>query len=120
MLIDLSTYLDELKVEKVTIEQSSDEEKIKELVAEFEERTRAEFAEEKARKLKEKEIEIDVLERIVAREAKKEEEQPKAEIVSTFAPAEPEAEAVTTDILAEPTITSVEENQSDNNDFADL
>ena len=120
MLIDLSIYLDELKTDKVTIEQANDEEKIKELVALYEEKIRAEFAQEKATKLKEKEIEIDVLERIVAREAKKEEEQPKAEIVSTFAPAENEVEAVATDIFTEPTTTSVEENQSDNNDFADL
>lgn len=120
MLIDLSIYLEELKTQKLDIETSNDEEKIKELIAEYEAKVRAEFADEKARKLKEKEIEIDVLERIVAREAKKEEEQPKAEIVSTFAPAEHEADTVSTEFVAPTNDQSIEENQFENNDFADL
>lgn len=120
MLIDLSTYLDELKAEKNGIEVADYEENIKELVVAYEAKVRAEFAEEKASKLKEKEIEIDVLERIVAREAKKEEEKAHVVEIDNIAPVEPETSAVSTEIFADTVVSSVEENQSENNDFADL
>lgn len=119
MLIDLSTYLEELKNEKLEIETSNDEEAIKEAVAQYEAKIRQEYAEARASHLKEKEIEIDVLERIVAREAKKEAEKVTVEEVGN-APAEPETVAYTepTCVVCEDVVT--EENQSENNELDDL
>ncbi len=119
MLIDLSTYLEELKNEKLEIETSNDEEAIKEAVAQYEAKIRAEYAEARASHLKEKEIEIDVLERIVAREAKKEHVEEIAEEVGN-APAEPETVLVEepTCVVCDEVVT--EENQSENNDLDDL
>jgi hypothetical protein len=119
MLIDLSTYLEELKNEKLEIETSNDEKAIKEAVAQYEAKIRAEYAEARASHLKEKEIEIDVLERIVAREAKKEEEKVTVEEVGN-APTEPEvvAYAEPACVVCENVVS--EENQSENNDLDDL
>lgn len=119
MLIDLSTYLEELKNEKLEIETSNDEKAIKEAVEQYEAKIRAEYAEARASHLKEKEIEIDVLERIVAREAKKEEEKVAVEEVGN-APTEPEVVtyAEPACVVCENVVS--EENQSENNDLDDL
>lgn len=119
MFVDLSVYLEELKNDKLEIETSNDEQEIQRLLSEYEAKIRAEYAEAKAKRLSEKEIEIDVLERIIAREAKKSEEQIATQVVDNIAPVEPEVVPAYTEFTAEVASNSVE-SQSINNDFADL
>ena len=120
MFIDLSTYLEELKNEKLEIETSSDEEEIKRVVAEYEAKVREEYATARATKLNEKTIEIDVLERILAREAEKVANQGiVTEVIDNIAPVEPEVAAVNADVTADFAAENVE-SQSINSDFADL
>ena len=120
MYIDLSTYLEELKNEKLEIETSSDEEEIKRVVAEYEAKVREEYATARATKLNEKTIEIDVLERILAREAEKVANQSATtEVIDNLAPVEPEVAAVNADVTPDFVAENVE-SQSINNDFADL
>lgn len=120
MYIDLSTYLEELKNEKLEIETSSDEEEIKRVVAEYEAKVREEYATARATKLNEKTIEIDVLERILAREAEKVANQSATtEVIDNIAPVEPEVAAVNDDVTPDFVAENVE-SQSINNDFADL
>lgn len=116
MLVNLAEYLEELKEEKLAIETKDNELEIHQAVAEFETKLRAEYAEKRENDLKEKNIEIDVLERIVAREAKKEEEA-KAALVDN-APVADEVSA-TDDLFAEQSPESVD-SVSINNDFIGL
>lgn len=116
MLVNLEEYLVELKAQRVAIETQDCETEIRQKVDEFEAKVRAEYAEKREIALNEKKIEIDVLERIVEREAKKEVE--KAEVVVDTAPVET-AEATTTILFSETEPISVEET-SINNDFTDL
>lgn len=95
MLVNLDEYLKNLKCEKEEIERKNDEDAIQEKVLEFEEKVRKEYAEEKARKLSEKAIQISVLEDIAAKEREREE---------AIKNAEPSFRAEDMDCVAEPVI----------------
>lgn len=79
MLVNLDEYLKTLKSEKEEIERKNDEDAIQEKVLEYEEKVRKEYADEKARKLSEKSIQISVLEDIAAKEREREEARKNAE-----------------------------------------
>lgn len=73
MLVNIDEYLKILVNEKQEIENRNDEEHIRMLVAEYEQKVREEEATKKAKELAEKETQIAVLEQIIASEKEKEE-----------------------------------------------
>lgn len=73
MLVNIDEYLKNLVNEKQEIENRNDEEHIRMLVAEYEQKVREEEATKKAKELAEKETQIAVLEQIIASEKEKEE-----------------------------------------------
>lgn len=73
MLVNIDEYLKNLVNEKQEIENRNDEEHIRMLVAEYEQKVREEEATKKAKELTEKETQIAVLEQIIASEKEKEE-----------------------------------------------
>lgn len=103
MLNSLKNYLDLYIVERETIATASDEETIKELVAEYEAEVRKNFADEKAKKLEEKDAMIKSINELIERETEKERiraEEEKA-IAEAKAKAEAEAKANEENVLAE-------------------
>lgn len=75
MLVNIDEYLKNLVNEKQEIENRNDEEHIRALVAEYEQKVRADAATRKASELAEKATQIAVLEQIIAVEKEKEEER---------------------------------------------
>lgn len=73
MLVNIDEYLKNLVNEKQEIENRNDEEHIRMIVAEYEQKVREEEATKKAKELAEKETQIAVLEQIIASEKEKEE-----------------------------------------------
>lgn len=111
MLNTLKTYLETYTEERNVIALTSDEEAIKELVAKYEEEVRKNFAENKAKRLEEKDNAIKVISELIVRETEKErereEERAKAEAeAEARAKEEAEAEAIKSAILSETETTS--------------
>lgn len=106
MLNTLKTYLETYTEERNVIALTSDEDAIKELVAKYEEEVRKNFAENKAKRLEEKDNAIKVISELIVRETEKErereEERAKAEAeAEARAKEEAEAEAIKSAILSE-------------------
>lgn len=106
MLNTLKTYLETYTEERNVIALTSDEEAIRELVAQYEEEVRKNFAENKAKRLEEKDNVIKAITELIARETEKErereEERAKAEAeAEARAKEEAEAEAIKSAILSE-------------------
>lgn len=103
MLNSLKNYLDLYITERETIATASDEETIKELVAEYEAEVRKNFADEKAKKLEEKDAMIKSINELIERETEKERIRAEEEraIAEAKAKAEAEAKANEENVLAE-------------------
>lgn len=111
MLNTLKTYLETYTEERNVIALTSDEEAIRELVTKYEEEVRKNFAENKAKRLEEKDNAIKVITELIARETEKEkereEERIKAEAeAEARAKEEAEAEVIKSAILSETETTS--------------
>lgn len=105
MLNSLKNYLEMYISERNVIATASDEETIRELVAEYEAEIRKNFADEKIKKLEEKDTMIKSLHELIERETEaqriREEEKAKAE-----EEAKAREEAILSEIVVEPIVES--------------